>query len=353
MSLYDGGRQVTISSCFELLNKTTHNIQLASHPNQLHLKRGKNKNYHGKESPDTDDMIDFRLDECNIEILNPGETIQVPFTLLESSLHNKGRNLGSFWLRPFEREDFIAWLDVPGLNANDASIGFCSNPIQLVQLVEDSAMMFSESGGNVSGCESFSSGYQLSCPIMEKKEENVSPFCYCIEVRRSPLVAPFAGHDVSTTALHNASSQEAKDTSTIKSDSMMDEKSESFSHISNISKSIHIGRDGKKPKHSRSPLDLVHGPVAYSLEIHPPIVIENLLPEKARYELMHATRKQVVWSSDLMPGESVPVYTVGLDAPLLLLIHLGYCRTPVGEGVSEIFRTLFCNSCSDLIDHLI
>ena len=47
---------------------------------------------------------------------------------------------------------------------------------------------------------------------------------------------------------------------------------------------------------------------------------------------MHATKRQVVWFRDLDPGESIPVYTVGLDAPLLLLLNVGYCRTPVGEG---------------------
>ena len=47
---------------------------------------------------------------------------------------------------------------------------------------------------------------------------------------------------------------------------------------------------------------------------------------------MSATRRVVVWWADLMAGERIPVHTVGLDAPLLLLINLGFCRTPVGEG---------------------
>jgi hypothetical protein len=47
---------------------------------------------------------------------------------------------------------------------------------------------------------------------------------------------------------------------------------------------------------------------------------------------MHATRRSVLWFSDLKPGEKVSVHTVGLDAPLLLLVNLGFCRTPVGEG---------------------
>ena len=48
---------------------------------------------------------------------------------------------------------------------------------------------------------------------------------------------------------------------------------------------------------------------------------------------MHAVRKTVLWFADLEPGEQVSVHSVGLDAPLLLLINLRFCRTPIGEGV--------------------
>lgn len=76
----------------------------------------------------------------------------------------------------------------------------------------------------------------------------------------------------------------------------------------------------------------LHGPVAYSLSIYPPFVVVNLLPTKGRFELMHAVRRTVLWFSDLEPGQQCSVHSVGLDAPLLLLLNLGYCRTPVGEG---------------------
>jgi hypothetical protein len=78
--------------------------------------------------------------------------------------------------------------------------------------------------------------------------------------------------------------------------------------------------------------EVKHNPVSYTLVIHPPIIVENLLPEAGTFELMHATRRVVVWWGELQPGESVPVHTVGLDAPLLLLVNLGFCRTPHGEG---------------------
>ena len=47
---------------------------------------------------------------------------------------------------------------------------------------------------------------------------------------------------------------------------------------------------------------------------------------------MHAVRKNVMWFADLDPGEQISIHSVGLDAPLLLLLNLGFCRTPVGEG---------------------
>jgi hypothetical protein len=41
----------------------------------------------------------------------------------------------------------------------------------------------------------------------------------------------------------------------------------------------------------------------------------------------------VLWRDYLESGQSVPVHTVGLDAPLLLNINLGFCRTPsVADG---------------------
>lgn len=43
----------------------------------------------------------------------------------------------------------------------------------------------------------------------------------------------------------------------------------------------------------------------------------------------------VVYSkhADLKPGQQVPIHSLGLDVPLLLLVNLGFCRTPIGEGV--------------------
>lgn len=65
--------------------------------------------------------------------------------------------------------------------------------------------------------------------------------------------------------------------------------------------------------------------------IHPPIVLENLMPCGGIFELVHATQKRVLWSSYIAAGTVKPVHTVTLEEPLLLLINLKYCRS--SEGV--------------------
>lgn len=65
--------------------------------------------------------------------------------------------------------------------------------------------------------------------------------------------------------------------------------------------------------------------------IHPPIIIENLLPCGGIFEIVHAVQKRVLWSSFVSAGEAKPVHTVTLEEPLLLQVNLKYCRS--SEGV--------------------
>lgn len=69
--------------------------------------------------------------------------------------------------------------------------------------------------------------------------------------------------------------------------------------------------------------------------IHPPIVLENLLPCSGIFELVHATQKRVLWSSWIAAGAAKPVHTVTLEEPLLLLINLKYCRSSEGALIHQ------------------
>ena len=144
--------------------------------------------------------------------------------------------------------------------------------------------MFEENYGDDISPDKAKSGVQISCPVKSENGETLAPFCYAIEIGRSPIVA-----------------QKKKSQTSPAGNSRVEEPE-------------------------------IHGPVAYTLSVHAPFVITNLLPETGRFELMHAVRRTVLWFGTLAPGEQMPVHSVGLDAPLLLLLNLGFCRTPVGEG---------------------
>lgn len=72
-----------------------------------------------------------------------------------------------------------------------------------------------------------------------------------------------------------------------------------------------------------------------NLVIHPPIILENLLPVKGTFELVHALHKRVLWSSVIGPGKVKSVHTVTLDEPILLLINLDFCLSSEGALIHK------------------
>ena len=229
----------------------------------------------------------------------------------------KGNHLGSIWIRPDQdsTNDVDGSILSPSMFKLDEgrhdslhlnNVGYPSRPIQLAKILHESSVLFK----NLDGVHIWQTGTEVSCPMFSKNKSRKNfPFCYVVEVKRSPLVR----------------STKAK---TIKSGH--DGEGDVLSPLK-MGKGLKNAKN-KFSKNIASAKAEIHAPVAYSLVIHPPIVIENLLPERGRFELMNAVSKSVLWWGNLEPGERIPIHTVGLDAPLLLLVNLGFCRTPVGEG---------------------
>lgn len=278
VAIDNGGRKVILRSLFSVVNNTTHTISLLLNPDPTFKPKER-----GKIEKSQRQKCDESLNEDDTNLV-PGGIYQVPTLLLESALRQVGSHLGSIWIKPnidSSRapilESFLASNEV------DDSVGVCvdfsSRPVQLTRMVNESAIMFESGNGSSIPSDAAKSGDQLSCPVIQDSGNRLAPFCYAVEVGRSPLVKARV-------------------------------------------------RNKNEKERSR----MIHGPVAYTLSIHPPLILVNLLPERGRFELMHAVRKNVMWFADLEPGEQISIHSVGLDAPLLLLLNLGFCRTPVGEG---------------------
>jgi hypothetical protein len=265
VGLESGGRQVTVRSIFSVVNKTTHGVRLFLSPDV------------SRKPGDAQGRIDDYDSEVEYPLIEPGSSYQIPSLLLESGLRQPGSHLGSLWLKPETcyagTQLFQSYAESSEKTLN-LLVDFCSKAIQLAKLVSESAYIFERSRGEDIPSSDASTGLQISCPVLQESGDRLAPFCYVVEVGRSPLV---------------------------KTDS---------------------------PDETR----LVHGPVAYTLSVHPPLVIVNLLPERGRFELMHAVRHNVLWFGDLDAGQKIEVHSVGLDAPLLLCINLGFAKTPVHEG---------------------
>jgi hypothetical protein len=275
VGLRNGGRQVTVRSVISVTNKTTHSLGLRFDPDPLSKPqdRGVFESYRTKEK---------RLDLSADFELSPGASLQIPTLLLESSLRHPGSNLGCLWIKPnIRRFDAKASVSSSAENevcADEIEVAFSSRQVAFAKLVKESSALFEAARFRHLGPNQAKTKLQLSCPVARASGDRLAPFCFAIEVDRSPIIP------------------------------------------------IREKLFGEK----RS--DRTHAPVAYSLVVHPPIVIANFLPEKSRFELMHAVNRMVLWSGELEPGQQESVHSVGLDAPLLLFINLGFAKTPVGEG---------------------
>uniref|UniRef100_A0A7S2Y632 C2 domain-containing protein n=1 Tax=Entomoneis paludosa TaxID=265537 RepID=A0A7S2Y632_9STRA len=261
VGLENGGRELTAKSIFSIVNKTTHTLSLVLHPNTSF-------------SPDIENEADVQLETGSIH--------QIPVLLLESALRMAGgMELGCIWLRPSNGQ-LPSTFTTDGHDDEPLVAQFSSRPVRLGKTVSDSALLFDENKGLDIPPERAETGIQVSCPVIGGSgQRELAPFCYAVEVGRSPVVK---------------------------------------------------ARQREHRKNDKNEMVNLHGPVAYTLSVYAPFVVANLLPEPGRFELMHAVRKTVLWFADLEPGQQVSVHSVGLDAPLLLLINLRFCRTPIGEG---------------------
>lgn len=169
----------------------------------------------------------------------------LPHLLMESALRLEGTHLGSIWIKPSQNEDLLTSVmsstDKP---AEKNYVDYPSRPIQLAKILHETSVIWNKAKADPAIANQFASGTEISCPILdENNNRQTIPFCYVIEVKRSPL----------------APQQFVEEPDII--------TQELFSPT-NIAR----GLKGTKKK-GGDPSER-HLPVFYSIRVHPPIVIE-------------------------------------------------------------------------------
>lgn len=325
---HNGGRLLTLSSAFVVKNDTQHTLRLlTSEIERLAPNATKGKPF----------------------LVLPGESFNVPLALLyRSALITKKdvnsdqgssipgdslQSLGYLRFSPAEKHVIVDDLGVSPQMVGEAK--YTDDAVSLLKVVKRTLALNQESvhRDTFSGVTVHDGIFQLSCELTsqsgrQKKEDHARNMMNSIH---------------GATARH-----EYEDGDSTRSTRIINlDKLPAFCYNVEIEASCHhslmgemdlkaeeggkkgfFGGGGGHHNHRNA---LLNSPCTYTIVIHPPIILQNLLPMKGTFELVHATRKSVLWSSTILPGKSKHIHTVTLDIPMLLLINLDFCRS--SEGV--------------------
>ena len=156
-----------------------------------------------------------------------------------------GSHLGSLWIKPkpannILQPDFLG----DSITIDNNCVEYPKLPIQLAKIVHETAVIWRESKADPMVANQFASGTEISCPILDSlNNPQTAPYCYVVEVKRSPLAPQKFEENVDMA------------------------QRELFSPIERLKSS--------KSKPIKDTVEAFqHLPVHYSLVIHPPIVIE-------------------------------------------------------------------------------
>jgi hypothetical protein len=290
---FNGGRMMILRSVFSIRNECDHTIRI--------LTTTELSDY-SKESEAVNSVFELKTKE----------SLYLPVSLLSKSiLSSKGSSLGLIYLQPEDsssvREELLNRLKIaPGL------INYSTDPINLFQLAFRERKVFQGDLETEALSKLENDNFHISCHVNpedrsrgRERRNNIRnslesdqfwsaerdnaavfrmpPFCYSIEV------------------LYNTNIYGKKHTLT--------ERDKESSFTTNLR---------------------IEDPRNFTIVVHPPLTIENLLPCSAYFEIVHAAEKRELWSSNIPSAKCQPIHTVSLEEPLLLLVNLSYCRAQEG-----------------------
>lgn len=335
--LLDGCRQLTLRSVFRVRNCTKHDVVLLAHPSPDYRPSREDLDEHIAQNDGTKEASDSLVGTS--VTLVPGGTFNVPYELLRLATRTGTSSgflstLGRIWIKPKMwpvSEECVAGKYPRCIDQVD----FSTEPIDLKMLVDESARLFEASLHHHAGHDpsrdinspSYSTtmlqrqARHLLCPHSSVSDQpaptsssSIStststspPVSYCLEVVRTELKKTYVSG--SSDEIVGSVGKELGDAPCKRIDAP----------------SRWNSRKGQA----------VHDPVEYMILIHPPLVLENLLPEACTLELHDFRSDAFLWKARLQAGQSLPVHDVRLDCPLTLIVQTEYCRSPEGALIHK------------------
>ncbi len=320
---HNGGRLLTLKSTFRIQNNTTHPLHVLTLSGEKQkLNAGKASTSYGQKS-----TMDSASGE-QVFLLESGESFNIPLSFLhQSALLSNAKSLGNVYIKPSDITPVKNEL-LGKIKLYPDKVSYTMEPVDLLDVVtaaEDKLnnLINSDEGEGAWLAKDQSTTLatpQLCCQVTPKSKqaknsngaeetENTSvgsgrlpPFCYTVEIRRNSTgnVGAFDENGAASTA----------------------EKSNIKQFASHLAERFFFSKDRAQ--------SVTGDPASYVIIVHPPIILENLLPSGGKFTLMHPIHEVVLWSGWIGAGMVQAVHSVTLEEPLVLLINLKYCRSTEG-----------------------
>jgi hypothetical protein len=296
---HNGGKMLRMRSVFSIKNDNFHAID-------LFVKEicNSNSESHHKEVPDSQEI--YRIES--------GQTFYVPLalpfkSLLEDPSHE---SLGYIWVRPSNLKEIRS--EIGDTDEKINYINYSLAPISLKTIVDETLDYFNEFLGydndsyKINSALNATPSTPIQCSIMNLTKEN----------RKASILGKS-----SYLGLERNSTSQFEDTGSTFNYSVEVQRSE-------LKKSKYQPEEEKKNFLFSNKKIFLHKPCLYNITLHPPLIIENLLPLGGEFELFNTVDKTLLWSRWLHPGQVVPIHTLDLTKSISLSIYLYHCSTPAG-----------------------
>ena len=350
-----GCRILRLRSTFAVKNSTCHKLKLlATVQDKLPAKKGQQRVPPGattsppREASPLDDDAPFEL--------MPGEEFHIPLALLhQSALASNGRSLGNLFICPAEISAVETEMQTKFQAKFAVAASYSSEPISLAHAVGETF-----NGADVSAPEALL-GFRNAASTTRREQTQAKARvsgkqlnCELTPVARATRSRAQSGARAARPGAQDAADNAYEDGAALPAgyspklplycyklelqahgeDQATDQRRANDGRV-NVLQAAQDVLTGRlfNPQKDKARSDL---PLHYTLVIHSPIVIENLLPSGAYYEIVNATTAGILWSSYVGPLGTKLIHTVPLNVPLLMNVYLRNCKSDGGVIIHKV-----------------